>query len=351
MNARRFFDEFSTAVKEKKLWAETGENYLTVFRTSPDRFKQIICNDIVPQIMEKAGLSLPRRPSADVVGRLARCVELDSEYADALGLKLSLWDMKAAVEFELDAAGWINRLIKLVHLRCPLKVLICFSDSRGDDEIKLRFAAKCMKRISAFDPKSNEEYLVIVGNTTGENAPAECFNWQGYSYDYEERSFLPLFEEYNSRKENESDFRFERFESVQKNMYERALREIKQGRKKSHWMWYIFPQFRGLGSSNMSSFFSIASLDEARAYLKHPVLGARLREISAELLKKPTDNPEEIFGGIDSIKLRSSMTLFECADPDCAVFGQVLDKYFKGKRDIKTLDLLGMNEDKFLELV
>ena len=136
--------------------------------------------------------------------------------------------------------------------------------------------------------------------------------------------------------------RFERFESVQKNMYERALREIKQGRKKSHWMWYIFPQFRGLGSSNMSNFFSIASLDEARAYLKHPVLGARLCEITMELLKKRTDNPEEIFGGIDSIKLRSSMTLFECADPDCAVFGQVLDKYFKGKRDKKTLDLLGI---------
>ena len=92
----------------------------------------------------------------------------------------------------------------------------------------------------------------------------------------------------------------------------------------------------------MSNFFSIASLDEARAYLKHPILGARLREITTELLKKSTDNPEEIFGGIDSIKLRSSMTLFECADPDCAVFGQVLDKYFKGKRDKKTLDLLGM---------
>lgn len=120
----------------------------------------------------------------------------------------------------------------------------------------------------------------------------------------------------------------------------RALAELRAGRKLSHWMWFVFPQLAGLGRSEMARRYAIRSLEEARAYLSDPVLGARLVEAAAALLAVEGRSAEEILGGIDAVKLRSSMTLFELAAPEMPVFGQVLDRYF-GARDETTLRRVG----------
>jgi len=118
--------------------------------------------------------------------------------------------------------------------------------------------------------------------------------------------------------------------------YRRAAAELRNGRKDSHWMWFIFPQIAGLGYSPASRTYAISSLEEARAYLAHPVLGARLVECAAILAGLPDRAAERIFGEIDALKLRSSMTLFRHAVPDEPVFGQVLDQYFGGEPDPAT---------------
>ncbi len=123
--------------------------------------------------------------------------------------------------------------------------------------------------------------------------------------------------------------------------YERALAELRAGRKQSHWMWFVFPQLVGLGRSETARHFGIADLAEARAYARHPVLGARLIECARALLEQGSDDPVSILGPIDARKLRSSMTLFELARPDAHVFDAVLDRFHAGIRDEATLDLLG----------
>ena len=130
-----------------------------------------------------------------------------------------------------------------------------------------------------------------------------------------------------------------RFISVQNYVYEEALTEIKQGEKKSHWMWFIFPQIIGLGESDNAIYYSIVNIEEATKFLSHEVLGKRLREITNELLKLKTNNPEEIFGEIDAMKLKSSMTLFDCVEEN-SIFDEVLKKYFNGQRDELTLEKL-----------
>jgi uncharacterized protein (DUF1810 family) len=122
--------------------------------------------------------------------------------------------------------------------------------------------------------------------------------------------------------------------------YEAALAELRAGRKTSHWMWFVFPQIAGLGQSPISRRFAISSLDEARAYLAHPLLGPRLVASAQALTHLPTRSADEVFGSIDALKLRSSMTLFARADPDVPVFGQVLDQYFGGDADGATDRLL-----------
>ena len=123
--------------------------------------------------------------------------------------------------------------------------------------------------------------------------------------------------------------------------YEQALTELRAGRKTSHWIWFVFPQIAGLGSSPMAQRYAIASLDEARAYLGHPVLGARLREAAAALTGLGSRSAEEVMGGIDATKLRSSMTLFHRADPDDPLFTDVLEQYFGGVPDDATDSRLG----------
>lgn len=133
----------------------------------------------------------------------------------------------------------------------------------------------------------------------------------------------------------------QRFIEAQGIVYAQALKEIKAGRKRSHWMWFIFPQMKGLGRSSTSMFYGINGLDEAREYLAHPILGERLREISQMLLQLDTNDAHAVFGSPDDMKLRSCMTLFDNISPN-DIFADVLDKYFDGHRDYKTNKLLNI---------
>ena len=130
-----------------------------------------------------------------------------------------------------------------------------------------------------------------------------------------------------------------RFLKAQEYDYAQALREIRAGRKRSHWMWYIFPQIQGLGFSSTAQYYAIRDLNEAKDYLAHPVLGARLKEISEALLELDGLSAHEIFGYPDDLKLRSSMTLFRMADLNCEIFEQVLEKYYDGEPDRRTVEL------------
>ena len=132
----------------------------------------------------------------------------------------------------------------------------------------------------------------------------------------------------------------QRFVAAQRTTYDRALGELQSGRKRSHWMWYVFPQLAGLGASATSRKYAIASLSEAEAYLRHPVLGARLIASAAAVLGVPGRSALEIFGTPDDMKLRSSATLFAHVSPAGSVFHRVLEKYFDGKSDEATLRLL-----------
>jgi uncharacterized protein (DUF1810 family) len=136
-----------------------------------------------------------------------------------------------------------------------------------------------------------------------------------------------------------------RFVQAQADDYERALAEIRSGRKRSHWIWYIFPQIEGLGFSSMSRRYSIKSLAEARAYLDHPLLGPRLIECAEAAIGVEGRSASEIFGSPDDMKLKSCATLFASVSPPDSVFARLLDKYFQGERDGKTLQLLGTTSD------
>jgi uncharacterized protein (DUF1810 family) len=138
-----------------------------------------------------------------------------------------------------------------------------------------------------------------------------------------------------NRNEIHDPYDLERFVSAQDDggTYAAAVAELRAGRKRSHWMWFVFPQIAGLGQSPTSRRYAIASLAEAGAYLAHPVLGPRLSECVEILVGLPGPTAQDIFGGIDAIKLRSSMTLFAHADPANPLFGQVIDAYFDGESD------------------
>lgn len=131
-----------------------------------------------------------------------------------------------------------------------------------------------------------------------------------------------------------------RFLEAQENDFETAFAEIKNGRKQSHWMWYIFPQIAGLGFSSTSIFYAIKDRAEAESYLAHPVLGKRLVEISNALLEVEGKTASQIFGSPDDVKLKSSMTLFAALDDTNPIFQKVLDKYFDGAKDGRTLELI-----------
>ena len=129
----------------------------------------------------------------------------------------------------------------------------------------------------------------------------------------------------------------DRFVQAQTLMYSTTLREIKNGKKVSHWMWYMFPQLRGLGTSFMANMYGVSGLAEAKAYLAHPVLSERLYELCGELLKHKDKTALEIFGDIDEMKLKSSMTLFALTSEDYTIFDEVLESFFGGEMDDLTI--------------
>ena len=135
-------------------------------------------------------------------------------------------------------------------------------------------------------------------------------------------------------------FDLERFVAAQEGVYEGALGELRQGRKTGHWIWFTFPQLAGLGRSEMSRFYGIESLAEARAYLDHPVLGARLRDCVGAVLATSGRTAEAIFGSLDAMKVRSSMTLFHRAAPEVPLFREMLDRFYAGATDDATDMLL-----------
>ena len=133
-----------------------------------------------------------------------------------------------------------------------------------------------------------------------------------------------------------------RFVRAQESDYEQALSEIRGGRKRTHWMWYVFPQFDGLAFSSTSKHYSIKSVGEAKAYLDHPILGPRLLECAEAVVGVEGRSAREIFGSPDDLKLRSCATLFAYVSPPGSVFDRLLGKYYGGGRDDKTLQLLGI---------
>lgn len=132
-----------------------------------------------------------------------------------------------------------------------------------------------------------------------------------------------------------------RFLIAQERVFDQALFEIQSGKKRTHWMWFVFPQLKGLGFSEMAQYYSIQSLDEAKEYLNHPILGQRLKHITHELLLLSENDANVVFGSPDDMKLKSCMTLFSLIDSSKErVFRKVLDKYFNGEVDVKTIDLI-----------
>jgi uncharacterized protein (DUF1810 family) len=137
-----------------------------------------------------------------------------------------------------------------------------------------------------------------------------------------------------------AEHNLQRFIAAQKSDYDTALAEVKGGKKRSHWMWYIFPQIAGLGMTDFSKHYAIKDIQEATDYLMDQTLGLRLTTICKALLELETDDVHEIFGSPDDLKLKSSMTLFDAVPATFPVFGQVLDKFYQGERDQRTLQLL-----------
>lgn len=140
---------------------------------------------------------------------------------------------------------------------------------------------------------------------------------------------------------NDQSFDLNRFLQAQENVYGTALSELKNGRKLSHWMWFVFPQIDGLGSSSTAKRYAIKSTAEARAYLNHPLLGARLTECTKTLLTIKGLSASDIFGYPDDLKFCSSMTLFESVASKNSLFSEAIDQYFGGQRDAKTLAITG----------
>jgi uncharacterized protein (DUF1810 family) len=138
-------------------------------------------------------------------------------------------------------------------------------------------------------------------------------------------------------------YALDRFVEAQQGEFERALAEIRAGKKRSHWMWYVFPQLDGLGASSTARYYAIKDLHEARAYLQHPVLGPRLVECAEAAVRVEGRSATEIFGTPDDLKLRSCATLFACVSRPGSVFDRLLDRYYGGERDEKTLRLLGIH--------
>ena len=149
----------------------------------------------------------------------------------------------------------------------------------------------------------------------------------------------------SNRRNTDDSYELSRFVRAQQVDFERALAEIQAGKKRTHWMWYIFPQLDGLAFSATSKYYAIKSMEEARAYLEHPLLGPRLRQCAEAAHRIEGRSATEIFGSPDDMKLKSCATLFACVSPPSSLFERLLAKYYGGERDDKTLRLLGLDSE------
>lgn len=228
---------------------------------------------------------------------------------------------------DCKAKGWIFSYIGTDHDVQQVSVNLGIQNvqvfSKNDDDMQRMWKEERQARHRHYQSKS--DYDNVSQNMEYEDHLREKQEWSRYKNTgfYQEKDIY-------------------RFKRPHMRDFDVALREIRNGRKESHWMWYIFPQLEGLGHSQESQYYGLRDLHEAREYMENPVFGDDLICISEELLKLPTDNAKDIFGQTDAMKLRSCMTLFSLLNVH-SVFQSVLDKYFGGRKDERTLSLLGIN--------
>lgn len=198
MTALEFYRSFQAAMGEQRVYK--GKTYYELYRDSSfSEFTELINREIMPSILRSEGLTVQHEYfRVDVIGWAGRYDELDEQTADSHHLNRHLWDLKIAVEHENDKNDWLDEVIKLIHLRCPLKVVIGYNycDQRGEAELeKLSYVAECMRRAAAFDPAGQEEFLIILGNAAPLDHYAPdytTFDYRGYRYAPERRCFVQL---------------------------------------------------------------------------------------------------------------------------------------------------------------
>lgn len=208
MKAKEFYEKFINEVKEdknfisknKKFTTFNNKSYLEIYRNEEKVFTDLVNKSIIYEIIKSEGLEAQHEYfRIDTVGWLGRHLEIKSEESMNIGLNRHLWDLKIAVEHENSKSDWMDELIKLVHVKCPLKVVISYNycDQRKEQELKkLKFVAKWMQEIRAFDSNGKEEYLIILGNGRAKNHKSnesyDKFDYRGYLYNYEEKEFIKL---------------------------------------------------------------------------------------------------------------------------------------------------------------
>lgn len=198
MNAQKFYESFISLVKEENVY-DDGRSFMEIYKTDEPTFTKIINNIVVPQIVEKQGWTSQNEYfRIDTVGWETKYKTINEDYSKKLGLSRHLWDLKIAVEHENDKSDWTDELVKLAHIRCPLKVVIGYvhCDERGDmEKEKLKFAYDCLSGTKAFDPNADEEFLIIFGNGAARNkanGTYEKFNYRGYALTKGQTEFVEL---------------------------------------------------------------------------------------------------------------------------------------------------------------
>ena len=198
MDAKEFYKRFVTLMREDRVLAD-GRSLLQIYKTDEPEFTKIVNHRIVPQIITESGLvSQNEYFRVDTVGWTTKFEDIDAAYSKSLGLVRHLWDLKIAVEHENDKSNWTDELIKIAHLRCPLKVVIGYAhcDERGNvEDEKLKFAYSCLSRLDAFDIHANEEFLIVLGNGAPRkraNGTYDKFDYRGYVLTQGKAEFVKL---------------------------------------------------------------------------------------------------------------------------------------------------------------
>lgn len=193
LNAVEFYKKFKESLVEERVYK--GRRYLEIYRdTKFSAFTDLVNKKLIHKIVRESGLSVSHEYfRIDTIGWSGKYLELDEKEAKNLGLKRHLWNLKIAVEHENDKKDWLDEVIKLVHIRCPLKVIIGYNrcDQRDKQEKdKLAYVAKCMQMVKAFHTADQEEYLIILGNAKGSNGKSyTCFDYRGYLYNQDKQQF------------------------------------------------------------------------------------------------------------------------------------------------------------------